>query len=160
MVERIAISPDMNAGELHDRMMVLGADLMVRALAALSRGGLNFTPQPEEGVTYAHKLRNEDALIDWSKPAQAVHDHIRGLSPFPGAYFTADFGKGMERVKVLRATLGKGSASPGTLLDIDGTISCGDGAVRLIQVQRAGKGPVAFGEFLRGVRLGSGARFG
>jgi methionyl-tRNA formyltransferase len=160
MVERVAIAPDMNAGDLHDRLMVLGADLMVRALAALSRGGLSFTPQPEEGVTYAHKLRNEDGLIDWAKPAQAVHDHIRGLSPFPGAYFTADFGKGRERVKVLRATLGKGEASPGTLLNINGIISCGDGAVRLIQVQRAGKGPVAFEEFLRGVRLGPGARFG
>lgn len=159
MVERVAITPEMNAGELHDRLMVLGADLMVRALAALSRGGLSFTPQPEEGVTYAHKLRNEDALIDWSRPAQAVHDHIRGLSPFPGAFFTADFGKGQERVKVLKATLGKGSASPGTLLDTDGRISCGDGAVRLIQVQRAGKGPVAADEFLRGVRLGPGARF-
>jgi methionyl-tRNA formyltransferase len=159
MVERVAITPDMNAGDLHDKLMVLGADLMVRALAALSRGGLGFTPQPEEGVTYAHKLKNEDALIDWSKPAQAVHDHIRGLSPFPGAYFTADFGKGQERVKVLRATLGNGSGSPGTLLDINGITSCGDGAIRLLQVQRAGKGPVGFDEFLRGVRLGPGARF-
>ena len=112
MVERVAIAPDMNAGELHDRLMVLGADLMVRALAALSRGGLGFTPQPEEGVTYAHKIRNEDALIDWSKPAQAMHDHIRGLSPFPGAYFTADFGKGQERVKVLRATLAERFGRP------------------------------------------------
>ncbi|MCD6071607.1 MAG: methionyl-tRNA formyltransferase [Microvirga sp.] len=160
MVEKVAITPDMNAGDLHDKLMVLGADLMVRALAALSRGGLGFTPQPDEGVTYAHKLKNEDALIDWAKPAQAVHDHIRGLSPFPGAYFMADFGKGMERVKVLRAALGKGSASPGTMLDNNGIISCGDGAVRLIQVQRAGKGPVAIEEFLRGVRLGPGARFG
>lgn len=160
MVERVTVTPDMNAGELHDKLMVLGADLMVRALAALSRGGLSFTPQPEEGVTYAHKLKNEDALIEWSKPAQAVHDHIRGLSPFPGAYFTADFGKGQERIKVLRATLGKGSGSPGTLLDINGIISCGDGAVQLIQVQRAGKGPVAFEDFLRGVRIGPGARFG
>ena len=159
MVERVAITPDMNAGELHDRLMVLGADLMVRALAALSRGGLGFTPQPEEGVTYAHKLRNEDARIDWAQPAQVVHDHIRGLSPFPGAYFTADFGKGPERVKVLRATLGKGSDAPATLLDNDGTVSCSEGAIRLIQVQRAGKGPVAFDEFLRGVRLGPGARF-
>ena len=160
MVEKVAITPDMNAGDLHDKLMVLGADLMVRALAALSRGGLGFTPQPDEGVTYAHKLKNEDALIDWAKPAQAVHDHIRGLSPFPGAYFMADFGKGMERLKVLRAALGKGSASPGTMLDNNGIISCGDGAVRLIQVQRAGKGPVAIEEFLRGVRLGPGARFG
>lgn len=159
MVERVAIAPEMNAGELHDRLMVLGADLMVRALAALSRGGLSFTPQPEEGVTYAHKLKNEDALIDWSKAAQAVHDHIRGLSPFPGAFFTADFGKGQERVKVLKATLGTGSGQPGTLLDGNGTISCGDGSVRLIQVQRAGKAPVAAEEFLRGVRLGPGARF-
>jgi methionyl-tRNA formyltransferase len=159
MVERVAIAPEMNAGELHDRLMVLGADLMVRALAALSRGGLSFTPQPEQGVTYAHKLTNDDGRIDWTRPALAVHDHVRGLSPFPGAFFTADFGKGQERVKVLRATLGKGSGAPGTLLNADGTISCGDGAVRLLQVQRAGKGPVAFDEFLRGVRLGPGARF-
>lgn len=159
MVERVTITPDMNAGELHDRLMILGADLMVRALAALSRGGLSFTPQSEEGVTYAHKLKNEEALIEWSKPAQAVHDHIRGLSPFPGAYFTADFGKGRERVKVLRATLAEGSGSPATLIDNNGTISCGEGAIRLIQVQRAGKGPIAFEEFLRGVRLGPGAQF-
>jgi methionyl-tRNA formyltransferase len=159
MAERIAIGPDMNAGELHDRLMVLGADLMVRALAALSRGALSFTPQPEEGVTYAHKLRNEDALIDWTSPAQAVHDHIRGLSPFPGAYFTADFGKGPERVKVLRAAPAAGSGEPGTLLDGDAAVACGEGAVRLIQVQRAGKAPLAADEFLRGVRLGPGARF-
>ncbi|MGO4386579.1 methionyl-tRNA formyltransferase [Microvirga sp. 2YAF29] len=159
MAERVAIAPDMNAGELHDKLMVLGADLMVRALAALSRGALSFSPQPEEGVTYAHKIKNEDSRIDWSKPAQAVYDHIRGLSPFPGAYFTADFGKGEERVKVLRAALGKGSGTPGMLTDNDGTVSTGDGAVRLIQVQRAGKGPVAFDEFLRGVRMDPGARF-
>jgi methionyl-tRNA formyltransferase len=159
MAERIAIGPEMNAGELHDRLMVLGADLMVRALAALSRGALSFTPQPEEGVTYAHKLRNEDALIDWTSPAQVVHDQIRGLSPFPGAYFTADFGKGPERVKVLRAAPAAGSGEPGTLLDADAAVACGEGAVRLIQVQRAGKAPLAADEFLRGVRLGPGARF-
>src|SRR3712207_6198401 len=116
MAERVAIEPDLNAGELHDRLMVLGADLMVRALAALSRGALGFTPQPEEGVTYAHKLRNEDARIDWTGLAQAVHDHIRGLSPFPGAYFTADFGRGPARVKVLRAAPASGSGEPGTIL--------------------------------------------
>ena len=159
MAERIAIGPEMNAGELHDRLMVLGADLMVRALAALSRGALSFTHQPEEGVTYAHKLKNEDALIDWTRPAQAVHDHIRGLSPFPGAYFTADFGRGPERVKVLRAAPASGSGEPGSLLDADAAVACGEGAVRLIQVQRAGKAPLAADEFLRGVRLGPGARF-
>jgi methionyl-tRNA formyltransferase len=158
MVERVAIAPDANAGELHDRLMVLGADLMVRALAALSRGGLGFTPQPEQGVTYAHKLTNEDARIDWARPARAVHDHIRGLSPFPGAFFTADFGKGEERVKVLRAERSDGTGEPGSLLDPKGVVACGGGAVRLLQVQRAGKAPMSAEEFLRGVRLDAGAR--
>jgi methionyl-tRNA formyltransferase len=139
--------------------MGLGADLMVRALAALSRGGLSFTPQSEEGVTYAHKLRNEDAHIDWTRTAQAVHDHIRGLSPFPGAFFTADFGKGEERVKVLRAATSAGSGEPGSLIDDKGVVACGDGAVRLIQVQRAGKAATSGDDFLRGVRLGPGDRF-
>jgi methionyl-tRNA formyltransferase len=159
MVERVAIAPDMNAGELHDKLMILGADLMVRALAALSRGGLSFTPQPEEGVTYAHKLANEDARIEWMKPAQAVHDLIRGLSPFPGAFFTADFGKGPERVKVLRATQSDGAGEPGSLLDPKGIVACGEGAVRLLQVHRAGKAPMGAEEFLRGVRLDAGATF-
>jgi methionyl-tRNA formyltransferase len=159
MVERVAITPDMNAGELHDKLMILGADLMVRALAALSRGGLSFTPQPEEGVTYAHKLTNEDARIEWMKPAQAVHDHIRGLSPFPGAFFTADFGKGPERVKVLRATQSDRAGEPGSLLDPKGIVACGEGAVRLLQVQRAGKAPMGAEEFLRGVRPDAGATF-
>jgi methionyl-tRNA formyltransferase len=159
MVERVAITPDMNAGELHDKLMILGADLMVRALAALSRGGLSFTPQPEEGVTYAHKLANEDARIEWTKPAQAVHDHIRGLSPFPGAFFTADFGKGPERVKVLRADKTHNAGAPGSLLDPKGIVACGEGAIRLLQVQRAGKAPMGAEEFLRGVRLDAGATF-
>lgn len=159
MAERVAIAPEMNAGELHDKLMVLGADLMVRALAALSRGGLSFTPQPEEGVTYAHKLTNEDARIDWTKPAQGVHDHIRGLSPFPGAFFTADFGKGPERVKVLRAAMADRAGAPGSLLDPKGIVACGEGAVRLLQVQRAGKAPMGADEFLRGVRLDAGATF-
>ncbi|NIX76112.1 methionyl-tRNA formyltransferase [Microvirga terricola] len=157
MVERVVIAPDMNAGELHDKLMGLGADLMVRALAALSRGGLSFTPQPEDGVTYAQKLANDDARIDWAKSAQNVHDHVRGLSPFPAAFFTADFGKGPERVKVLRTTLAEGSGAPGQLLDADGVVACGNGAVRLLQVQRAGKAPMSAGDFLRGVRLGAGA---
>ncbi|WP_112662850.1 methionyl-tRNA formyltransferase [Microvirga flavescens] len=158
MVEKVAIGPDMNAGELHDKLMVLGADLMVRALAALSRDGLNFTPQPEIGVTYAHKLTNDDARIDWSLPAQAVHNHVRGLSPFPGAFFSADFGKGTERVKVLRTAPADKAGDAGMLLDSNGTIACGEGAVRLVQVQRAGKSPMSAEEFLRGVRLEAGVK--
>jgi methionyl-tRNA formyltransferase len=159
MVERVAIGPDTTAGELHDKLMGLGADLMVRALAALSRGALDFTPQPEEGVTYAHKITNEEALIDWSKPADAVHDQVRGLSPFPGAFFVTDLGKGPERVKVLRTVRAPGTGAPGTLIDARGTVACSEGAVRLVQVQRAGKAATAAQEFLRGIRREAGSRF-
>ena len=158
IVERVAITPDMTAGDLHDRLMGLGADLMVRSLAALSRGGLSFTPQPTEGVTYAHKLTNEDSRIDWARAASDVHNQVRGLSPFPGAFFTADVGKGPERVKVLRTALAEGSGAPGTLLDAAGTVACGDGALRLVQVQPAGKPAMGADAFLRGRRLGPGAR--
>ncbi len=156
MIERVAIGPEMNAGELHDRLMSLGADLMVRALAALSRGALAFTPQSAEGVTYAQKITNAEARIDWTQSAQAVHDHVRGLSPFPGAFFEADFGKGPERVKVLKSALVEASGAPGHLLDAEGTVGCGEGAVRLITVQRAGRGPLPAADFFRGARIASG----
>ena len=152
MVERVAISPDMTAGELHDKLSPLGADLMVRALAALSRGGLVFQPQAEEGVTYAHKIEKAEARIDWTLPAKAVHDHIRGLSPFPGAFFEGDFGRGPERIKVLRAQVCEGAGAPGALLGDELTVACGAGALRLVEIQRAGKAPMKPQEFLRGVR--------
>ncbi|PZU84478.1 MAG: methionyl-tRNA formyltransferase [Chelatococcus sp.] len=158
MMERLAIGPDMTAGELHDRLSVLGADLMVRALAALARGGLNFTPQAEEGVTYAAKIGNAEAKLNWARPARQVHDLVRGLSPFPGAFAEVDLGKGKERLKVLRTALAGGAAEPGTLLDDEGTVACGEGAIRLIQVQRAGKAPMSATAFLRGARLSAGAR--
>jgi len=160
MAERVAIGPDMTAGELHDRLAPLGADLMVRALAALSRGALAFTPQPAEGVTYAHKITNDEGRIDWSRPAGAVHNQVRGLSPFPGAFFEADLGRGRERVKVLRTALAEGSGPPGTLLDPKGVIACGEAAVRLVQVQRAGKAQMCGEEFWHGVRLAPGAILG
>ncbi len=158
MMERIAISPDMTASELHDRMMGLGADLMVRALAALSRDALSFVAQPEEGVTYAKKITNAESRIDWTNPAQEVHNRIRGLSAFPGAFFEADFGKGRERVKVLRSQMSDSKGDAGTLLDDTGCVACGDGSVRLLQVQRSGKAPMGFDEFARGVRIGTGFR--
>jgi methionyl-tRNA formyltransferase len=153
MVERIAITANMTAGELHDRLSVLGADLMVRALSALSRGSLSFQPQAQEGVTYAHKIEKAEARIDWSKSATALHDHIRGLSPFPGAFFEGDFGKGVERIKVLRAEVTSAQGEAGRLIGDDLTIACGEGALRLIDVQRAGKAPMSAAEFLRGVRV-------
>ncbi|CAO4134006.1 methionyl-tRNA formyltransferase [Methylorubrum extorquens] len=161
MEARLAITEGMTAGELHDALMPLGADLMGRAIRALERDGLTFTPQAEEGVVYAHKITNEEARIDWSHPAAEVARHINGLSPFPGAYVEADLGKGLERVKVLRAVTAEGSGAPGTLLDAAGTVACGTGAVRLLELRRAGKGGTASGEaFLRGARLAAGARLG
>ena len=152
MVERVSIGADMTAGELHDKLSPLGADLMVRALAALSRGGLVFQPQAEEGVTYAHKIEKAEARIDWTAPAKAVHDHIRGLSPFPGAFFEGDFGRGPERIKVLRSHVCEGAGAPGALLGEELTVACGSGALRLVEIQRAGKAPMKPQEFLRGVR--------
>ena len=154
LVERVAIGPDMTAGELHDRLMVIGADLMGRALSALERGGLVFTPQPAEGVVYAAKIDKAETRIDWSLPAAEVHDRIRGLSPFPGAWFELDG----VRVKVLRTTRTEGAGAPGEVLDDALTIACGTGAVRLIEVQRAGAKAMAAAEFLRGNALEAGTR--
>lgn len=153
LVEKMAIGPDMTAGELHDRLMGIGGDLMVRALAALARGGLNFTPQPTEGVTYAAKIEKSETRIDWTRSAAEVHNHIRGLSPFPGAWFELDG----VRVKVLRSTMGEGTGAPGTVLDDSLTIACGGGAVRLVEVQKAGGRAMPAEEFLRGNALPIGA---
>jgi methionyl-tRNA formyltransferase len=158
---RVPIAQGMTAGELHDALMPLGAGLMADALRELDTGSLIFRTQPEEGVIYAHKITNEEARIDWSRDAAAVAAHINGLSPFPGAYFEADLGKGPERVKVLRALPAGGSGAPGTLLNGEGTIACGTGSVQLPALRRAGKGGQATGaEFVRGARLAVGARLG
>jgi methionyl-tRNA formyltransferase len=152
MVERVAIGPDMTAGELAERLARLGADLMARALAALSRSVLTFTPQAAEGVTYAKKIDPAETRIDWSRPAAAVHNHIRGLSPEPAAWFEGDFGRGTERIRALRSTLVDGASAPGTLLAGGLVVACGGGAVRLTELQRAGKPPVKAEAFLAGVR--------
>jgi methionyl-tRNA formyltransferase len=153
MAERVPIGPDMTAGDLHDALARLGADLMVRALGALERGTLQLTPQSSEGVTYAAKIDKGETRIDWTKPWKQVHDHCRGLSPFPGAWFEL----AGARIKVLRVTRGEGSGAPGTVLDASLTIACGAGAVRLIEVQRAGKRPMKAEEFLRGTKVAPGA---
>jgi methionyl-tRNA formyltransferase len=155
MAERVAIGPDMTAGELHDRLARLGADLMVRMLGALERGSLQLTPQPNEGVTYAAKIDKHETRIDWAKPWRAVHDHCRGLSPFPGAWFELP---GAGRIKVLRTTSGESSGVPGTVLDAYLTIACGDGAVRILELQRAGGRPMRTEEFLRGTAVAAGTR--
>lgn len=160
MAERVAITPDMNAGQLHDRLMIVGADLIVRALAALERGSLAFSPQPEDGVTYAAKITKDECRIDFTLGAQAVHDHIRGLAPFPGAF--TEFGPedARRRLKVLRAEATGGNGIPGTALDDQLALACGEGAVRLLEVQPAGKGAMSAADFLRGTPIPPGTRFG
>jgi methionyl-tRNA formyltransferase len=157
MAERVPIGPDMTAGELHDVLAPLGADLMVRALGGLERDALTLTPQPAEGVAYAPKIDKSETRIDWARPWQVVHDHCRGLSPFPGAWFEiADGAAG--RVRALGTTRGEGVGAPGTVLDDRLTIACGEGAVRVVELQRAGAKPMKAEEFLRGARLTPGAQ--
>ena len=156
MAERLAIGPDTTAGELHDKLARLGADLMLRAIGALERGALNLTPQPADGVTYASKIDKNETRIDWSKPWSEVHNHIRGLSPFPGAWFELQGEGGPVRIKVLRTTKGDGKGTPGTVLDDELTIACGGGAIRILELQRAGKQPMKADEFLRGSPLHAG----
>jgi methionyl-tRNA formyltransferase len=159
MAEKVAVGPDMTAGELHDALMKVGADLTVRALAAISRDSLTFHPQAENGVTYAAKIDKAESRLDFSKPAADVHNLARGLSPFPGAWFEADFGRGPERVKVLKTRLAQGTGAPGTLIG-EGVVACGNGAIDLVLVQRGGKAPMSFADFARGARLAVGAKLG
>jgi methionyl-tRNA formyltransferase len=155
--ERVAIGEDMTAGELHDALAGLGAELMVRALAALKQGRLDCQPQAVQGVTYARKIEASDTRIDWSRQSREVHNQIRGLSPYPSAWFEAELNGKRERIRALRSILAEGDGKPGILLDDRLTIACGNGAVRLTQVQRAGKRPMAADEFLRGVKLRKGS---
>jgi methionyl-tRNA formyltransferase len=157
LMERTAIGPDETAGDLHDRLSELGAELMVRALHDLEQGALACWPQHERGVTYAAKIEPGETRIDWSRPAREVHNQIRGLSPHPCAWFEVDLNGKPERVKALRSTLAEGEGTPGTVLDDQLTIACGKGSVRLLQVQRAGKRPMPVAEFRRGAELPIGS---
>lgn len=150
LIDEIPISPNMTAGELHDEMMVRGADMMGRALSALERDSMDFTPQSTEGVTYAKKIEKAEARIDWTQPAEVVHNQIRGLSPFPGAWFEIEINDKPVRIKIIKASLVDGSGAPGTVLDDDLRIACGEGAILPLTVQREGKGAMDVETFLRG----------
>jgi methionyl-tRNA formyltransferase len=150
------IEADDTTRSLHDRLAALGAPLMVQTLAALERGEARETPQADEGVTYAHKLTPAEARIDWTRPAREIDFHIRGLSPAPGAWFELNG----ARVKVLDSRLGQGSGQPGEALDDNLLIACGEGAVRLLTVQREGKAAMAGADFVRGNAIPAGFRLG
>ena len=155
---RVEIAPDMTAGELHDVLARHSATLMVEALAALEAGRLALTPQPAEGVTYARKIDKGETRIDWARPAAEIHNHIRGLSPFPGAWCEARLADRPERLKILRSAPAEGTGAQGTVLDDALTIACGTGAVRLVELQRAGGKPMTAEAFLRGAALSRGDR--
>ena len=158
MAERLPITDAMTASDLHDALAPLGADLMVRAMAALERDALKLSKQSEEGVTYAAKIDKAEARIDWNKPAREVLRHIHGLSPFPGAWSEIAGGGDAARVKILRCELAKGAGAPGSVLDDQLTIACGEGAIRIVELQRAGKAPMKAAEFLRGTAVKPGTR--
>src|SRR5437773_5988023 len=158
LAERVPIPCDATAADLHNRLAPLGADLVVRALGALERGSLTLTPQPEVGVTYAPKITNSETRIAWERPWKEVHNHIRGLSPVPGAW--CEIASTDVRIKVLRSTRGDGTGVPGTVLDDELTVACGDGAVRILELQRAGRQAMKAHEFLRGTTVAAGTRFG
>ncbi len=141
-----AIDPEETTADLHDRLSRIGADLIVQALARLPE--LTAEPQPAEGVTYARKIDKSEARIDWTRPAAEVDRHIRGLSPFPGAWTEA----GGERLKLLRSRLAKGAGAPGQVLH-GFTVACGTGAVEITEAQREGKRPASAAEMLRGFAL-------
>ena len=160
MAERIAIPDRMTASDLHDELSRLGAGLMVRAMAALERGMLQLTKQASDGVSYAAKIEKAEARIDWMRPSRAVLRHIHGLSPFPGAWCEMAGEGEPARLKILRCELADGSGAPGAVLDDHLRIACGDGAIRILDLQRAGKAPMKAGEFLRGTPLKPPARLG
>ena len=153
MAERVAITDTMTAADLHDALAPLGGDLMVRAIGALERGKLQLTPQGSEGVTYAAKIEKAEARIDWTRPARDVLRHIHGLSPFPGAWCEIAIESAPARVKILRGEIADGFGAPGELLDDRLKVACHQGALRILELQRAGRQPMKAEEFLRGTPL-------
>jgi len=157
--EPVPIGDETTAGDLHDILAECGAALMVRALALLEKGELTETPQPQEGVSYAAKIDKAEARIDFTRPAAEVHNKIRGLSPFPGAWFEVGPEDRPERIKALCSRrVAATTGTPGEVIGPGLTVACADGAVELTEVQRAGKRAVSATEFLRGYDLPAGAR--
>ncbi|HVB16604.1 MAG TPA: methionyl-tRNA formyltransferase [Stellaceae bacterium] len=152
--QAMPIMPNTTAGELSENLAVLGAHLLVEALDGVAGGTLRPRPQPSEGVTYAAKLRREEARLDWRLPAAVLERQVRAFDPWPGAFFMA----GGERIRVLRAEIGPlaDAASPGTVLDEHLSIACAEGALRPLKLQRPGRTALDTAAFLRGFALPPG----
>ncbi|MCJ8520436.1 methionyl-tRNA formyltransferase [Pseudorhizobium tarimense] len=160
VAREVAIGENTTAGELHDQLMLVGGRAMVEAMEKLEARDLPLTPQPEEGVLYASKIDKSETRIDFARAASDVHNHIRGLSPFPGAWFEVEINGRSERVKVLTSELAEAEGEAGTVLDDSLTIACGSASVRLVRLQKAGGKPLASADFLRGTPLPAGTRLG
>lgn len=160
LTREVEIGENMTAGELHDRLMLVGARAMVEALEKLDDDDLPLTPQAQDGVLYAAKIDKNETRIDFSRAATDVHNHIRGLSPFPGAWMEAMVNGKPERIKVLASELAEGAGSAGEVLDDHLSVACAGGAVRLTRLQKAGGKPLVAQEFLRGTLLAPGTRLG
>ncbi|WBY00146.1 methionyl-tRNA formyltransferase [Ramlibacter tataouinensis] len=163
LAERIAIAPHDSTGTLHDRLAALGGRLVVEALELAACGGLTRTPQPAEGVTYAHKIDKSEAQVDWSQPAVSIERRLRAFDPFPGAASTL----AGEALKLWRAQVPDASApdvaAPGTVLAAGSAgieVATGRGVLRLTELQRAGGKRLPAAEFLRGTAIAPGQRFG
>ena len=163
LTETVAISRDMTTGALHDRLAAITARLMVDAMARLETEGLPVTPQPDAGVTYAAKISKDETRVDFTQAASQVHDHVRGLAPSPGAWFELDTGGRAERIKLLATTElddAPSGKAPGTVLDDHLAIACGEGALRLLTLQKAGGKPLPAEDFLRGTPVPQGTVIG
>ncbi len=134
LIESLKIRPDDSTASLHDRLALLGGRLIVEALELAACGGLTLTAQPEEGITYAHKIEKTESLIDWALPAAQIERRLRAFDPFPGG--TTELGG--EAIKVWRAEVVAGQGEPGTVLASDPVVACGEGALRLTELQRPG----------------------
>lgn len=153
---RTPISADDTTGTVHDRLASLGATLMVEALPQIASGDLLCVPQAEDGITYAAKIDRAETKIDWTKPAEVLDRAIRAFSPFPGAWCLLPDG---ARAKILLCQAEAGEGRPGTALDDRLLIACGQGALRLLKIQREGKGPLGAKDFLRGNPISVGNLF-
>jgi len=159
MREVVPIRPEDTAGDLTNRLAITASELAKHGLFKLESGKLEFTEQSNYGVSYAHKIEKSEAEIDWRQPADRVRKHIHGLSPSPGAFSKLNLQQRTERIKILRAKVVVASGLPGMILDKEMTVACGDGAVRLLEVQRPGSIVAQGHELMRPQSLSPGAKF-
>jgi len=161
--ERTPIASDDNAQTLHDRLAQFGGALLVRTIPDYVGGKIVPHPQPAESVTYARKITKEDGRLDWSQPAIVLWNRVRGLAPWPGTFTLVRRKNGTVLLKILRAELAEGTGAPGEILAAEQAgvvVACGEGALRITELQREGGKRLSAGQFLAGFPLRAGERLG